>query len=123
MKNKLAQVIVISLVILSFNMLAMAQKTVVPIVSLAKNESDTVPKVSYGNLIGGVENGKFLDAKTTFGKLKDDQKYSLFDFTIGKKGNFSLGEIKEGPGVCEENYYVEPQIEASATLAVGRDKC
>ncbi len=119
MKKKLTQIIVLSLFILSFNLLASAQKTVAPIVSLSKSDSDTGSIVRYGNLIGGVENGKFLDAKTTFGKLKGTEKFSLFDFTIGKKGNFSLGEIKEDSGACLENYYVEPQIEAIATLAVG----
>ena len=48
-----------------------------------------------------------------------DEKFSLFEFTIGKKGNFSLGEIKDDSGACPENYYVEPQIETVANLAVG----
>ncbi len=119
MKNRLTRIIVFSLVVSSFNIVVTAQKTVVPIVTLIVEKSDAGAEVRYGNLIGGAENGKFLDAKTTFGKLKGDENFSLFDFTIGKKGNFSLGEIKEGPGACEENYYVEPQIETVASLAVG----
>ncbi len=119
MQEDLKRLIGTCLVLLSFNLLAAAQKTVVPIFSMDTEESDTGKRIGYGNLLGGVENGKYLDAKTTFGKLKGDEKFSLFDFTTLKKGVFSLGEIKDGSGACPENYYVEPEIEQVANLAIG----
>ncbi len=117
MKRNLAQIFRASLILLSFSVFSAAQNSIVPIVSLSINDSDSTS--SYGNLLGGVENGKWLNAKTTFGKLKGDEKFSLFNFESGKKGEFSLGAIKESPGVCPEIYEVEPQINTAANFAVG----
>jgi hypothetical protein len=119
MKQNLARIIGISLILLSLSIFIAAQNKVVPIVSLSAEESNESRVTDYGNLLGGVENGKWLDAKTTFGKLKGDEKYSLFRFTTGKKGLFSLGEIKDGSGACPENYFVQPELTVSANLAIG----
>ncbi len=64
----------ISLIVILINVsLINAQSKVVPIVEM-----------KVGALLGGVQNGKFLDAKTTVAKLaaKKDYKLFLFDGTI-----------------------------------------
>jgi hypothetical protein len=119
MKRYLTQIIGLGLVLLSFNLSAAAQKTVAPIVSLSPEESEGKFTIPYGNLLGGVERGKWLDAKTTYGKLKGTEKFSLFDFATGKKGAFSLSKVQEDVGACPENFAVNPNLETSATLAVG----
>jgi hypothetical protein len=106
-------------VLLIFALNISAQKTVVPIVSLSFDDSREDSVSDYGNLLGGVENGKFLDAKTTFSKFNGDTKFSLFKFKSGKVGEFSLGEIKTDSGACPENFYVQPEINAAANFAVG----
>jgi len=119
MKRNLAQAIRVSLILLSFTVFLAAQNKVVPIVSLAYDETREVSITDYGNLLGGVENGKYLDAKTTFGRLKGETKFSLFNFKSGRKGEFSLGEIKTDSGACPENYYVQPGLDVAADFAVG----
>ena len=98
---------------------AAAQKRVVPIVYLTTVESGGSVEINDGNLLGGLENGQYLDAKTTFARLKGDEKYSLFNFADGKKGVFSLGEIRKGGIMCPENYFVSPKLNVSADFAVG----
>jgi hypothetical protein len=70
-----------------------------------------------GGLLGGVENGKYLNAKTTFGKLSGKQSYSLF----GNKGK--TGELTatvQPPDVpCEEFYYAKTELEGQKGIAVG----
>jgi hypothetical protein len=94
-----------------------AQKTVVPIVRLTFNESDS--KSGWGSLLGGVENGKYLDAKTTFRKMGKNDEFSLFSFKTGEKGKFSLGAIKAGPDACPETFYTESELGVPADFAVG----
>lgn len=110
----------ITLLILSLLLLAgtvAAQKAVVPIVQFAINETDST--TGWGSLLGGVENGKFLDAKTTFGKMNGAGKISLFNFKTGGQGEFSVGEFKRGPDACAENYFVEPEIGVVANFGIG----
>ena len=113
--NKLLTVL--SLLIFAVNI--SAQKSVVPIVSLSYDETREELVTDYGKLLGGVENGKFLNAKTTVGKLKGETKFSLFNFKSGRKGEFSLGAIKNDGGACPENFYVQPGINIAADFAVG----
>jgi len=119
MKRNLMRIVGISLFLLSLTAFVAAQKTVVPIVSLYYDETREESITDYGKLLGGAENGKFLDAKTTFGRLKGDTKFSLFNFKSGRKGEFSLGAIKNDEGACPENYYVQPGLNIAADFAVG----
>ena len=119
MKQNFAQAVWISLILLSSAVFSSAQKTVVPIVSLFYDESREVSITDYGNLLGGVENGKFLDAKTTVGRLKGEIKFSLFNFKSGRKGEFSLGAIKNDGDACPENYYMQPGLDVAADFALG----
>jgi hypothetical protein len=85
------KIITTILAVILFSVLANAQ--VVPIVEMQS-----------GGLLGGVENGKWLDAKTTFGKLKGEVKYSLFDIT-GKTNDLTL--TAEFPGEpCDDHYSI-----------------
>lgn len=114
------RIFVTSLILLSLTVFSTAQTAVVPIFSLSPQKAeDGTSYINYGNLLGGVENGKFLNAKTTFEKLKGGEKFSLFDISNASKDAFSLGEIKPGDDVCSETYYVSPEINASADWAIG----
>jgi hypothetical protein len=74
-------------------------------------------EVQTGGLLGGVENGKYLDAKTTFGRLKGEGKYSLFGIT-GKTGELTATvEAPDEP--CEEFYYAKTGLEDQKGIAVG----
>ncbi len=105
------------MILLSFTVFAAAQKTVVPIMQFSIDEEATTS--GWGSLLGGVENGKFLDAKTTFGKMKGTEKFSLFNFKTGAKGEFSLGAVEPGPGACPTNYFTDSEVDVAANFAVG----
>ena len=84
-----------------------ARAQVVPIIEVRSN-----------GLLGGVEKGKYLDAKTTFGKLNGEQSYSLYGIT-GKTGE--LTATVEAPDVpCEEFYYAKTELEGQKGLAIGK---
>jgi hypothetical protein len=108
----------LSLLLLSLSGFIAAQKSVVPIAQLSVRSGERGSNWSY--LLGGVdENGRFVDAKTTFAQMKRDGNFSLFDFVKGKTGEFSLGEFKAGPGACEENYFAESEVKTATNFAVG----
>lgn len=93
------------LVTILFAALANGQ-TVVPIID-----------VQTRGLLGGVENGKFVDAKTTFAKLSGEGKYSLFGIK-GKIG--AMTATIEAPDVpCEEFYSVKSEFEGQDGIAIG----
>src|SRR5215203_956304 len=74
-------------------------------------------EVQTGGLLGGVENGKYLDAKTTFGRLAGEGKYSLFGIS-GKTGELTATvEAPDEP--CEEFYYAKTALEGQKGIAVG----
>jgi hypothetical protein len=109
---------ILSLIWLS--LAADAQKAVVPIVSLTTLESGGSSSIIDANLLGGVENGRWLDAKTAFGKLKAGQRYSLFDFQNGAQGEFLLGEFETGGISCSKTFFLKPNLKAvAADFAVG----
>jgi hypothetical protein len=120
MKRNLGQMIVISLVLLSFSFNGAAQKTVVPIVYFNEDRGEAgAPLITNGNLLGGVENGKWLDAKTTFGKLKSNENYSLLNFESGKKGEYVFGKFNGDSITCTDTYYIETQLKVAANFALG----
>src|SRR5215213_7313463 len=83
-----------------------AQTKVVPIIDM-----------KVGGLLGGVENGKYLDAKTTFGRLKGEGKYSLFGVT-GKTGELTA-TILAPDEPCDEFYFAKTALEGQKGIAVG----
>lgn len=93
-------------VLLIFAVNIPAQNSVVPLID-----------AKVGGLIGGVENGKYFDAKTTFGKLKGADKFSLFNIG-GKAGE--LDATIESPGdPCDDFYYVKSDTEDRKGLGIG----
>ena len=84
----------------------------------AQNRLVPIIEVRTNGLLGGVENGKYLDAKTTFGKLNGEQSYTLYGIT-GKTGE--LTATVEAPDVpCEEFYYARTELEGQKGLAIGK---
>src|SRR5687768_620362 len=82
-------------------------------------QKKVVPIFSDSNLLGGVENGRWLDAKTTVSKLKGDEKLSLFYFGTGQKGEMPSGKLTECADVCSENYCIGRETEIAADLSIG----
>lgn len=72
-------------------------------------QSKVVPLVEMkvGGLLGGVENGKFLDAKTTAARLKDSENYTLYLFNGKSGGGLKLNKPTNSADVCEDFYNVE----------------
>jgi hypothetical protein len=74
-------------------------------------------EMKSGGLLGGTENGKFLDAKTTFGRIRDEQKFSLFGIK-GKSGE--LTATLEAPGEpCDDFYTAKTVLEGQTGTAIG----
>jgi len=85
---------------------ALANAQVVPII-----------EVQTRGLLGGVENGKYLDAKTTFAKLSGEGNYSLFGIK-GKTG--AMTATIEAPDVpCDEFYFAKLELEGQKGIAIG----
>ncbi|MBS1795711.1 MAG: hypothetical protein JSS81_17785 [Acidobacteria bacterium] len=99
--------------------LAAAQKTLVPILSLQVDDTEKGKKVTYGYLLGGIQNGRFLTAKTAAARLKGDRNFSLVDLGTPLKGAFSFGALQKGGEFCEDAYYYMPEIDAVGTVAIG----
>lgn len=95
------------LFIISLSIFANAQESVVPIID-----------VKVGGLMGGVKNGKYLDAKTTFSMLNGEMSYTLFGIK-GKIGKLTA-TIEEPDVPCEEFYYAKTGFEEQKQgIAVG----
>jgi len=113
------RVLATGLLLLNLTSFTTAQKTVVPIATLTYVESGGSATIDEGSLIGGVENGQWLDAKTTNAKLKGDEKYRLFEYLKGKKGEYRLGAIHSESKVCSNEYFFTPKLSVAAELALG----
>lgn len=74
-------------------------------------------ELKSGGLLGGVENGKFLDAKSTFGKLNGKQSFSIFGIT-GKTGELTA-TIEAPDAPCEEFYYAKTELERQQGIGIG----
>lgn len=86
------------------------------------NAQEVVPiiEVQTGGLLGGVENGKYLDAKTTFGRLNGKQSYSLFGIK-GKTGELTA-TVEPPDEPCEEFYYAKTELEGQKGIAIGTSR-
>jgi len=83
-----------------------AQSKIVPIIDL-----------KVGGLLGGVQNGQYLDAKTAFEMLKGEENYSLFGIN-GKVGE--LTATVESPDVpCEDFYYAKTELDVKQGIGIG----
>jgi len=75
-------------------------------------------EVQSGGLLGGVENGKWLDAKTTFAKLNGNQSYSLYGIS-GRTGELTA-TIEAPDAPCEEFYFAKTGLEDQKGIAIGK---
>jgi hypothetical protein len=108
MKRKFPAVLfILSLCILSVG----AQQKVVPILEM-----------KVGGILGGVQNGKFLDAKTTAAALKGGEDYELYSMMGHEEGTMSGAKPKNDQDVCTDFYYVDfadPAPESGVVLGDG----
>lgn len=81
-------ILVLFLLVLSASVIA--QSRVVPI-----------GEMKVGGLLGGVENGKFIDAKTTVQKLSAEQNYTLF-MLDGTTESWSMKKPNNSLELCED---------------------
>jgi hypothetical protein len=84
-----------------------AQQKVVPIVEL-----------KVGGLIGGVQNGTFLDAKKTAAALKGGESYELYTMMGHEEGEITAKKPEIGDP-CDDFYYVEMSPKAESGVALG----
>ena len=94
--------------LLALSLNAVAQQRVVPIVEM-----------KVRGVLGGVENGKFIDAKTTVEKLKGNENYTLFGIEGVNEGELSFSKPKNDQDVCTDFYYVEASEQAVSGVAIG----
>lgn len=73
-----------------------AQTKVVPIVEM-----------KVGGLLGGVENGKYLDAKTTIARLAAEQNYTLFLLGGATGETMQIKKPTASMDVCDDFYSLE----------------
>ncbi len=99
----------IILCLLCFGQIVQAQSKIVPIV-----------ETKLGGLLGGVENGKFIDAKTTFTALKDKHEYRLYDLATAKYSVFTT-QIEKPEVPCENFYWTKNESELVGGIALGKD--
>jgi hypothetical protein len=86
-----------------------AQTKVVPIVEM-----------KVRGLLGGIENGKFLDAKTTAAKLKGGENYMLYGVEGVNEGELKFDKPKNDQDVCDDFYYITfEDAEAVSGVALG----
>jgi hypothetical protein len=86
---------------------------------LAQTKVVPILEMNVRGVLGGVENGKWLDAKTTVAKLKGGENYSLFGIDGGKKGKLTFAKPKNDQEVCDDFYYVETEDETLSGVALG----
>lgn len=97
---------ILTTILLTIVFAAIADAQVVPII-----------EVQTRGLLGGVENGKYLDAKTTFAKLSGEGNYSLFGIK-GKTGMMTATvEAPDEP--CDEFYFAKSELEGQKGIGIG----
>lgn len=105
MKRNILYLVLLIICAASF---AHAQQKVVPILEL-----------KVGGIIGGVQNGKYLDAKTTAAALKGGENYEVFTMMGHEEGTLIGAKPKNDQDVCTDFYYVELDPKAEYGIALG----
>src|SRR5262245_37737228 len=100
--------LILTISIISLTAAISAQTKVVPILEM-----------KVGGIIGGVQNGKFLDAKTTAAALKGGENYELFTMMGHEEGTMTGTKPKNDQDVCTDFYYVETDPKADYGVALG----
>lgn len=96
--------------LLFFSAFANAQTNVVPIVEM-----------KLKSILGGVQNGKWLTAKQTAGKLKNNAEFVIAGLNGVEEGGITTGNRGEQVEICEEFYPMRLELEQDLGVAVGSD--
>lgn len=99
---------ILSVILSVFLLSALANAQVVPILDL-----------KVGGLIGGVKNGKFIDAKTTFAGVKKDQEYNIYTLDSGMSEDNMILNLSAPDSPCEEFHAISTENELLLGIAVG----
>jgi hypothetical protein len=87
---------------------ASAQTEIVPIVEM-----------KVGGLLGGMKDGKYVDAKTTFAELKGKRSYTIYG-AKGKVGEMTAEVEAPDPNEpCDDFYWFKTDLENVSGIAVG----
>jgi hypothetical protein len=97
-----------SLCLLAFCLSVPAQMKVVPILEM-----------KVRGVLGGVENGKWLDAATTVAKLKGGENYTLYGIEGVNEGEMKIAKPEASMDVCEDFFPIEMEDEAVTGVALG----
>ncbi len=94
------------------------------ITTMAADAQGVVPilDLKAGGLLGGVINGKFVDAKTAFNQLGKDQKYDIYSLETGQSATDLTLPIEDAPGEsdpCSDFYSVSGERESTSGIAIG----
>lgn len=108
MKQNCLRIMGVGLIFLSFNILVMGQKTVVPIVDLVNK-----------GLLGGVQNGKWLKPETVAPKLKDETEFKLVGWKGVEEGGVTQGKKSETEGACPDFQRFKFELEMQGGVALG----
>ena len=100
--------------IISFSLLVMS---LLAIKSPAQTEIMPIMDMNINGLLGGVKDGKFVDAKTTFAQVKGKKSYSVYSTTT-KTATLEI-EISEPSEPCEDFYRANPDLDYIEGVAVG----
>jgi hypothetical protein len=82
----------------------------------ARTQIVPIIEVRTLGLLGGVENGKFLDAKTTFARLRGEGRYSFYG-VAGRTGELTA-TVQSPDEPCDEFYFAKLGIEGKKGTAI-----
>lgn len=83
----------------------------------AQTEIMPIMEMNVNGLLGGVKDGKFIDAKTTFEHVKGKKSYSVYS-TTDKTATLEI-EISAPSEPCEDFYRAHPDLDYIEGVAVG----
>lgn len=83
----------------------------------AQSEIVPIAEMNINGLLGGVKDGKFVDAKTTFEQAKGKKSYSVYS-TTDKTATLEV-EVSAPSEPCEDFYRANPDLDYIEGVAVG----
>jgi hypothetical protein len=83
----------------------------------AQSEIMPIMDMNINGLLGGVKDGKFVDAKTTFEHVKGKKTYSVYS-AVTKTATLEI-EISAPSEPCEDFYRANPDLDYIEGVAVG----
>lgn len=89
--------------------------------AIAQQKMVAIMEMKVGGLIGGVQNGKFVDAKTAAKSLKGGDSYDLFSMMGKEEGEMTGQKPENDMDVCTDFYYVKTDPEAKSGVSLSGD--